>query len=209
MSKPPQSRLSFYLNLPTCAVPLMYSFLILSNLVTPNGNCSILSSTTSSSIYYFLVSATVSRPIQHSWSHYCLIRCQACLHFLRQPKKFGFCHTIFARFYHSVIESILCFGISVRFGATASRDKARLECIVRQASHIGGCNFSSIASLYDTQLCRRAGKISVGSCHPANHLFELLPSSRSYRAIEAKTHWCRLRFLPEAIWVMQPVSSVV
>ena len=55
-----------------------------------------------------------------------------CLHFLRQLKKFGFRHTILARCYHSVIESILCFGVSIWFGVTVSCNKACLERIVRQ-----------------------------------------------------------------------------
>ena len=94
-----------------------------------------------------------------SWASNCSLivkRCQTRLHFLRQLKKFGFRYMILAQFYQSVIESILCFGVSVWFGATASRDKAPLERIVRQASRIAGCDFPSVASLYNTRLCRRA-----------------------------------------------------
>ena len=146
-----------------------------------------------------------------SWANYCSLivkRCQTRLHFLRQLKEFGFRHTILARFYHAVIESILCFGVSVWFGAIASRDKDGLECILRQASRIAGCDFPSIASLYDTRLYHRAGKISVDSSHPASHLFELLPSGRCYRAIEAKTRRFRHSFFPEAIRVIQPFSTL-
>ncbi|KAF7650345.1 hypothetical protein LDENG_00127500, partial [Lucifuga dentata] len=46
----------------TCAVPLMYSFLILSIFVTPKENLSILVSTTSSSASCLFLSATVSKP---------------------------------------------------------------------------------------------------------------------------------------------------
>ncbi|KAF7644146.1 hypothetical protein LDENG_00020260, partial [Lucifuga dentata] len=46
----------------TCAVPLMYSFLILSILVTPKENLSILVSATSSSASCLFLSATVSKP---------------------------------------------------------------------------------------------------------------------------------------------------
>ena len=49
-------------NFPTCAVPLMYSFLILSILVTPNAKCNIFSSATSISASCLFVSATVSNP---------------------------------------------------------------------------------------------------------------------------------------------------
>ena len=49
-------------NFPTCAVPLMYSFLILSILVTPNENRNIFNSATSISASCLFVSATVSNP---------------------------------------------------------------------------------------------------------------------------------------------------
>ena len=49
-------------NFPTCAVPLMYSFLILSILVTPNENRNIFNSATSISACCLFVSATVSNP---------------------------------------------------------------------------------------------------------------------------------------------------
>ena len=59
MSKPPQSRV-FSLNRPTCAVPVMYSFLILSILFTPNDNRNNFNSATSISAFCLFVSATVS-----------------------------------------------------------------------------------------------------------------------------------------------------
>ena len=49
-------------NRPTCAVPLMYSFLILSILVTPNENRNIFNFATSISVSCLFVSATVSNP---------------------------------------------------------------------------------------------------------------------------------------------------
>ena len=49
-------------NFPTCAVTLMYSFLILSILVTPNENRNIFNSATSISASCLFVSATVSNP---------------------------------------------------------------------------------------------------------------------------------------------------
>ena len=46
----------------TCAVPQMYSFLILSILVTPNENLNIFSSVTSNSASCFFVNAAISKP---------------------------------------------------------------------------------------------------------------------------------------------------
>ena len=49
-------------NRPTCAVPLMYSFLILSILFTPIENCNVFNSATSIYASCLVVSATVSNP---------------------------------------------------------------------------------------------------------------------------------------------------
>ncbi len=146
-----------------------------------------------------------------TWAVNCSLiikRCHTRLHFLRQLKKLGLCQTILAQFYHSVIESILCFGLTVWFGGTAKGDKVRLERIVRQASRIVGFDLPPIASLYDTRLRRRATNIISDPSHPANHLFELLPSGRRYRAIGAKTCRFRFSFFPEAILAMQSNPTV-
>ncbi|KAF7688101.1 hypothetical protein HF521_014107, partial [Silurus meridionalis] len=47
---------------PTCAVPLINSFLILPILITPKENLNIFSSATSSSTSCLLLNATVSKP---------------------------------------------------------------------------------------------------------------------------------------------------
>ena len=146
-----------------------------------------------------------------SWADNCTLtvkRCQTRLHFLRQLRKFGFSQTILVQFYHSVIESILCFGLTVWFGGTASGDRVRLERIVRQASRIVGRDLPSVASLYGIRLRRRACNIIGDPSHPANHLFELLPSGRRYRAIKARTSRFRSIFFPEAILAMRPNVSV-
>ena len=126
-------------------------------------------------------------------------RCQVRLHFLRQLKKFGFNQSILLHFYRSVIESIICFGITVWFKGTTSGEKAQLEQIVRHASRIVGDEVSSVAHLYNVRLCSRARKIIADPSHPANYLFELLPSGRRYKAIKARTRHFRNSFFPEAI----------
>lgn len=137
-----------------------------------------------------------------SWAVNCtsiVKRCHTRLHFLRQLRYFGLNQTILLQFYRSVIESILCSGVTVWFGGTTSSEKHELERIVRHASRIVGRELPSVASLYCTRLRRRASKIISDPSHPANHLFELLPSGRRYRAIRTRTSRFRLSFFPEAI----------
>ena len=127
-------------------------------------------------------------------------KCQQRLHFLRQLKKFRLNQAILVQFYRATVESILCFSVTVWFSGASARDKDQLERIVRQASRIVGCELPSIASLYISRLVRRVRGIVSDSSHPANHLFELLPSGRRFRALNCRTS--RLRnsfFFPEAV----------
>ena len=63
-----------------------------------------------------------------SWANNCISivkKGQMHLHFLGQLKKFGLNETIVMRFYCSVIDSMLCCGITVWFGGTVSNERAQ------------------------------------------------------------------------------------
>ena len=140
-----------------------------------------------------------------SWANHCssiVKRCHVRLHFLKQLKYFGLNQTIIRQFYRSAIESIVCFGITICFGGMTSGEKSELERLVRHASRLVGCDLPSVASLYSIRLRKRARKIIDDPSHPANHLFNLLPSGRRYRAIKARTSRFRFSFFPEAILAM-------
>lgn len=126
-------------------------------------------------------------------------KCQQRLHFLRQLKKFRLNGSILEQFYRATVESILCFSISVWYSGASEKEKAQLDRIVRQASRIVGCDLPSIASLYNTRLIRRANSIIGDTTHPANPLFELLPSGKRFRALKTRTSRFRNSFFPEAI----------
>ncbi|XP_070191615.1 uncharacterized protein [Littorina saxatilis] len=48
-----------------------------------------------------------------------------------------------AQFYRAVVESTLCFSITVWYGSTTEKEKQLLESIVRTASKVAGCDFPS------------------------------------------------------------------
>ena len=126
-------------------------------------------------------------------------KCHQRLHFLRQLKKFRLNQSILEQFYRAVVESILCFSMTVWFSSASKRDKDRLERVVRSAARIIGHDLPSLDSLYHLRLSRRATNISRDTSHPANHLFELLPSGRRFRALKARTSRFRHSFFPEAV----------
>jgi hypothetical protein len=135
-------------------------------------------------------------------------KCQQRLHFLRQLKKFRLNQAILEQFYRATVESILCFSVTVWFSGASAREKDQLERIVRQASRIVGCELPPVASLYNSRLVKRVRGIVSDSSHPANHLFELLPSGKRFRSLKSRTSRFRNSFFPEAVLVASASSQL-
>ena len=122
------------------------------------------------------------------------------MYFLRQLNKFGISPIILKRCYHAIIESVLTFSINVWFGRASYEEKAQLEKkLVRCASKIIGLALPTIESVYHTRRVHKAKKIVRDATHPANHLFELLKSSKRYRSVKSKTTRFRNSFYLEGI----------
>ena len=121
------------------------------------------------------------------------------LYFLRQLKKFKVSQAAMTHFYRATIESVLTFSMLVWFGHTTSQDKAKLERVVRRASRTIGCSLPTLSSIFCTRIIRKANKIIADNSHPANYLFNLLPSGRRYRSIKCSTSRFRDSTYPVAI----------
>ena len=92
---------------------------------------------------------------------------QRMLFFLCQLKKFRVNKSILTQSYRAIIESVLTFSVTVWYGSASLHNKNMLEGIVKAASNI---------------ILRKATTIISVSSHPANHLFELLPSGKRFRS---------------------------
>ena len=118
--------------------------------------------------------------------------------FLRQLKKFRVNKTILTQFYRAVIESVLTFSFTVWFGSASIHTKNMLEGIVKTASKITGSKLPSIESIYTTRTLHKATTIISDCTHPANHLFESLPSGKRFRSIKTRTTRFSNSFYPKA-----------
>ena len=116
-----------------------------------------------------------------------------------QLKKFKVSHSILTQFYHAAIESILTFSITVWYSSACQKDKDQLERIVWTASKIIGSDMKPIASIHSLWSDRKVMAIVQDTSHPANHLFQPLPSGRRYRAMRARTSRFQNSFYPQAI----------
>jgi len=121
------------------------------------------------------------------------------LYFLRQLKKFRMTIPIMTRFYRSVIESVLTFSNTVWYGSASRSDKTKLNRVVKTASKIAGCELPSIEKIYNQRVLRKAKSIISDTQHPANHLFQLLPSGRRYRCTKSKSTRLKNSFYPTAV----------
>ena len=121
------------------------------------------------------------------------------LYFLRQLKKFRLTTPIMTQFYRSVIESVLTFSNTAWYGSTSSNNKKKLNRVVKTASKIAGCELPSIDSIFQERVTRKARSIISDKLHPANPLFQLLPSGKRYRSIKCKSNRLQHSFYPTAV----------
>ena len=129
------------------------------------------------------------------------------IYFLRRLKQFGIARNILIQFYRAVIESVLTFSIPLWFGALSLRDKSKLEKIVKSASRIIGTELPALEEIYQQRVVRKASLISKDTTHPANKLFQLLPSGRRYRSLKVHTTRFKNSFYPCAVQLLSDQCS--
>ena len=129
-------------------------------------------------------------------------KAQQRMYFLRQLKKFKLSSEILVRFYRAVIESVLTFSIIVWYGNSTQQQKDHLDRVVRNASKIIGTELPSLATLYRQRVLSKSKKITKDPSHPANNLFQLLPSGRRYRNIMTKTERFKNSLYPQAMKIL-------
>ena len=120
--------------------------------------------------------------------NYILKKTQQRMYFLRQLKKFGLRREILVQFYIAVIESVLCFSLTVWYGSTTKDQRRRLNRVVRNAGRIVGCELPPWEELHCKRTVARSRRIIADRSHPANDLFQLLPSGRRHRVLRARTN---------------------
>ncbi|XP_040891591.1 piggyBac transposable element-derived protein 2 [Toxotes jaculatrix] len=106
---------------------------------------------------------------------------------------------VLVNFYRSVIESILTSCITVWYGNSSVADRKALQRVVKTAQRITGTPLPSIEEVQRKRCLRRARNILKDSSHPANGLFNLLPSRRRFRSLRTRTSRLRNSFFPTAV----------
>ncbi len=73
---------------------------------------------------------------------------------------------------------------TVWFGSATKSDIKRLQRTVRTAERIIGAHLPNLQDFYISRVRKRAKKITLDPTHPAQSLFELLPSGQQYQPPE-------------------------
>ncbi|KAM8880951.1 uncharacterized protein ACB058_001251 [Synchiropus picturatus] len=126
-------------------------------------------------------------------------KAQQRMFFLRQLRKLRLPTKLLVEFYTAIIQSILTSSITVWYNSATSRDKSRLQRIVRSAEKVIGCSLPPLQDLYASRTQRRAGRIRADPSHPGHGLFVPLPSGRRLRSIQTRTSRHRNSFFPSAL----------
>lgn len=110
------------------------------------------------------------------------------------------------QFYRAAVESILTYAITVWFGNMSAEDRRQLDRVVRTASKIIGCNLPPLAVIYKARLQKKGLKILKDSSHPANNLFNLLPSQKRLRSVKTRTSRFQNSTYPEAVRLLNTLN---
>ena len=127
--------------------------------------------------------------------------------FIETVEKIGISQIILKRFHYAMIEHVLTFSITVWFGRASYEEKAQLETLVKCTSKIIRLTLPTIESVYHIRCMRKSKNIVRDATHPANHLFERLPSGKHYRSVKANMTRFRNSFYLEVIRMNGEVGS--
>ena len=94
---------------------------------------------------------------------------------------------------------------SVWYGSVGVHNKNMLEGIVEIKDH--WLKTSLVESVYITFTLHKATPTVSDSTHPANHLFEYLPSGKRFRSIKTRTTRCSNSFYPKVVWTKSPNTT--
>jgi hypothetical protein len=134
-------------------------------------------------------------------------KCMQRVHHLRILKNIHVDRTILSLFYKSIIQSVLCFSITVWYGSLTSKDKSKLDKVVRTARKLGA-DVTPLNELYDGSVLKLVDKIMSDASHPLNSKYLFLRSGRRLALPILRTSRYKNSFVPKSIKLFNYMSSL-
>ena len=129
------------------------------------------------------------------------------LYFLRRLRSFNFSSNSLKMFYLSIIESIICFGISCWGNSITSSDKNRIDKIIKKASKITNNELCSFQDLYKKCCHKKFKLISKDPTHPIFPLFIRSSRSGSFLQPTARTERFGKSFVCSSVRVSRELTA--
>ena len=125
------------------------------------------------------------------------------MYFLRKLRSLNISTDLLLTFYTATIQSIITFGITCWGGNTTSKDKRKLDTLIRKAQRITTYNLPTIEELYTKMCLDKAKKIIDNNNHPLCK--EYKQSVRSDRLLSkyARTERYKRSFVPTSVRILQ------
>lgn len=145
-----------------------------------------------------------------TWKHNtnCLIKkAQQRLYFLRVLMKVNLSQQLLISFYRCSVESVLTYNILVWYSSSSVAEKKALQRVIKTAQKIINTQLPSLEDIYISRCLQKTTNILKDYSHPANHLFELLPSGRRYRTLKTRTTRLLNSFYPKAIITLNSATN--
>ena len=133
-------------------------------------------------------------------------KCNQGLHFLRVLRNLRVDNTILTLFYRSVIESVLCFSITVWYGRLTNKDKRKLNKIVKMAMKLGAQS-TPLDELYNSCVIKQVDKVMKDVNHPLHKNYTFLRSGRRLSVPICSKDRFRHSFVPKSIKLFNHLSS--
>ena len=129
-------------------------------------------------------------------------KAQQWLYFLRTLRKVNLSQQHLRSFYRCSIESVLTYGILSWYGSSSAADRKSLQRIIKTAQNIINQQLPTMDTIFNSRCLQKTHNIMKDSYHPANYLFELLPSGKRYRSIRTRTTRFINSFYPKAVTIL-------
>ena len=128
------------------------------------------------------------------------------MYFLRKLKSFNLNETILKRFYTSMIESVISYGISCWGAAIKLGDRKRINNIIKKAGRIVKCELDDVETIHSKACLRKQKSILSNTKHPLNT--EFVRSSRSNKLLQpaSRTERYKNSFVPASVRLLRTRS---
>ena len=129
------------------------------------------------------------------------------MYFLRKLYSFGINVNILKRFYISIIESIIMFGISCWGKAVTTGDQKKINSVIKRAERIIGCELDHVEEIFAKACLRKLQSILSNDNHPLSG--EFIRSGRSNKILQpaSRTERYKNSFVPTSVRLLRSSSN--